>query len=123
MCQGGSSSLRRFRKGTGLPAETYPNRLDSIFLQGTVSQLQGVFSPETRVQEVHGQARRGRIGMQETWMQAWEYQEWSQGAGMRKSGSNLGMDTWRLERRGSSCLIRDGVSQACGEARHPNAFT
>lgn len=75
------------------------------------------------MQEVHGQARRGRIGMQETWMQAWEYQEWSQGAGMRKSGSNLGMDTWRLERRGSSCLIRDGVSQACGEARHPNAFT
>lgn len=30
-----------------LPAESYPNRLDSIFLQGTISWLQGVFSPDT----------------------------------------------------------------------------
>ena len=97
MCQGGSSSLRRFRRGTGLPAESYPDRLDSIFLQGTISQLQGVFSPETRVQEVHRQAWRSRTGRQGAWMEAWEYQEPSQGAGMRKSGSNLGMDTWKEE--------------------------
>jgi len=46
-CQGGSSSLQSFRKGTGLPTESYPNMLDSILLQGTISQLQDVFSPDT----------------------------------------------------------------------------
>lgn len=98
-------------KGTGLPAETYPNRLDSIFLQGTVSQLQSVFSTDTRVQEVHRQAWRSRTGRQGAWMQAWECLEPSQRAGSTQSGSNLGMDTGRLERGGSFCLVRDGISQ------------
>ena len=77
-----------------------------------------MFSPQTHVQEVHRQARRSRTGRRGAWMQAWEYQEPSQGAGMRKSGSKLGMDTWRLERGGNSCLIRDGTSQGCGGAGH-----
>lgn len=90
-CQGGSNSLQMLRKGSGLPAETYPNRLGSIFLQGTVSQLQSVFSADTCGQEVHRQAQRSRTGRQGAWMPAWECLEPSQRAGSAQSGSNLGM--------------------------------
>lgn len=74
-----------------------------------------VFSPQTRVREVHRQAWRSRTGRQGAWIRAWEYQEVSQGTGMRKSEPKLGMDTWRLERGGSSSPIRGGISQGCTE--------
>lgn len=82
-----------------------------------------VFSPQARVRKMHKQAGRSRTGRQGAWMKAWEHQELSQGVGMRKSGSSLGIDTYKIEREGSSCLIRDGISQGCGEAGHPNAFS
>lgn len=56
-------------------------------------------------------------------MQAWECQELSQGAGVRKSRSKLGMDAWKPEGGGSPCLIGGGISRGCGETGHPNAST
>lgn len=78
------------------------------------------FSPQTHVGR-RCTGRHGGAGQAGRELGCRPGNVWSRAKGLAAHNAD---PTWAwLERGGSFCLVRDGISQGWGEGRHPNVFT